>query len=283
MKFRMLFLILLFALVNKVTAFEEQFQNVVYLKNGSVINCVILEQSPNEYIKIKTIDGSIFVFKIDEVDKITNVSHINDPITQSNKSSTKDLSLSVLVGGISIPIGDFAKNSGDNAAYAKNGYSVGIIASSFHSDNILIGLSSNLTVNSVDVDKLRQEFSVPSHVDIDVDSYVNFDASLMIGAGSAGFQSRSFIAGLIGASYCTLPRMNISDSYQTISQERDSRLTLCYGLTAGTCYTSGLSVAIKFITMEPEFDVTVNTPDFDVTEKAKQKISYVVVGLGISL
>ncbi len=46
-------------------------QDVVYLKNGSVIRGTIIEQVPNVQIKIKTSDGSIFVYKIEEIEKMT--------------------------------------------------------------------------------------------------------------------------------------------------------------------------------------------------------------------
>jgi len=47
-----------------------QYEDVVYLKNGSVIRGIIIEQIPNESIKIKTADRNIFVFTLDEIEKI---------------------------------------------------------------------------------------------------------------------------------------------------------------------------------------------------------------------
>lgn len=49
----------------------SQLQDFVYLKNGSIIKGLIIEQIPNSQIKIQTKDGSIFVFKMDEIEKIT--------------------------------------------------------------------------------------------------------------------------------------------------------------------------------------------------------------------
>jgi len=49
---------------------KPQLQDVVYLKNGSIIKGVITEQIPDVSIKIETSDGSIFVFKADEIEKI---------------------------------------------------------------------------------------------------------------------------------------------------------------------------------------------------------------------
>lgn len=51
------------------TAFAQTYQDVVTLKNGSVIRGTIIETSPNESIKIKTKDGSVFVYKMDEIEK----------------------------------------------------------------------------------------------------------------------------------------------------------------------------------------------------------------------
>jgi len=50
---------------------NQQLLDVVYLKNGSVIKGTIIEQVPNVQIKIQTKDGNIFVYKIDEIEKMT--------------------------------------------------------------------------------------------------------------------------------------------------------------------------------------------------------------------
>ena len=49
---------------------QGTYKEVVYLKNGSIIKGVVLEQVPNESIKIQTADGSIFVYPMSEVEKI---------------------------------------------------------------------------------------------------------------------------------------------------------------------------------------------------------------------
>jgi len=48
-----------------------QTTDTVYLKNGSVIRGSVIESIPNETIKIKTKDGSVFVYNQSEVEKIT--------------------------------------------------------------------------------------------------------------------------------------------------------------------------------------------------------------------
>ena len=51
--------------------FAQKNQETVYLKNGSIIHGNIIEQVPNQSLKIQTRDGNVFVYKIDEVEKIT--------------------------------------------------------------------------------------------------------------------------------------------------------------------------------------------------------------------
>lgn len=48
---------------------QQNFQDVVYLKNGSVIRGVIVEQVPNVSLKIQTSDKSLFVFQMIEIEK----------------------------------------------------------------------------------------------------------------------------------------------------------------------------------------------------------------------
>lgn len=50
---------------------SQQYEDVVYLTNGSEIHGTIIEQVPNESIKIKTKDGSTFVYRMEEIEKIT--------------------------------------------------------------------------------------------------------------------------------------------------------------------------------------------------------------------
>ena len=66
-------LLLLFFMLVSVSMYcsAQSYTEVVYLKNGSVIKGVIIEQIPNVSLKIKTGDGSLVICKMEEVDKIT--------------------------------------------------------------------------------------------------------------------------------------------------------------------------------------------------------------------
>ena len=53
------------------SAQSGNIEDLVYLKNGSIIRGIIIELIPNESLKVQTKDGSIFAYKMTEVDKIT--------------------------------------------------------------------------------------------------------------------------------------------------------------------------------------------------------------------
>lgn len=63
--------VLAIVLLPLLSVAQGTLEDVVYLKNGSVIHGTIVEQVPNVSIKIKTADGNLFVFRIEEVEKIT--------------------------------------------------------------------------------------------------------------------------------------------------------------------------------------------------------------------
>ena len=70
----------------------QNYKEVVYLKNGSIIKGVIIEQIPNVSLKIKTGDGSLIICQMDEVEKITKeVVYRNDNQNTYRKSAKNTL------------------------------------------------------------------------------------------------------------------------------------------------------------------------------------------------
>ncbi len=56
-------------------------KDVVYLKNGSVVRGTIVLQDPGKFIKLKTADNSLWVFKIAEIDSITRLEPVKVKIS----------------------------------------------------------------------------------------------------------------------------------------------------------------------------------------------------------
>lgn len=78
----LVFILILFA-GGYVAHSQTPQQEVVYLKNGSMIRGTVIEQIVGQSLKIQTADGSIFVYRMDEVEKITKESPIQTKRTAS--------------------------------------------------------------------------------------------------------------------------------------------------------------------------------------------------------
>ena len=82
------------SIISLILAFNLSFgqnnmEDVVYLKNGSIIRGTIIEQIPNQSIKIQTKDRSVFVFKFDEIEKFTKENLISENPTTTTTITPK--------------------------------------------------------------------------------------------------------------------------------------------------------------------------------------------------
>ena len=128
--------IILFALITTASFAQDNYQDVVYLKNGSVIRGIIIEQIPNKSIKIETADKSVFVYQIDEIEKITKEKYI---VSKKDKGNVKKKGFIGLELGANMPIGKFADI---NDGSAKIGFQINLINFGYlFSDNIGISLT----------------------------------------------------------------------------------------------------------------------------------------------
>jgi hypothetical protein len=62
--------IMLILLLGVSSSLAQQYEDVVYLKDGGVRRGLILEQIPGESVKLKTNYGEIFVFSMSDISKI---------------------------------------------------------------------------------------------------------------------------------------------------------------------------------------------------------------------
>ena len=62
--------IMLILLLAVSSSFAQQYEDVVYLKDGGVRRGLILEQIPNESVKLKTNYGEIFVIQMSDISRI---------------------------------------------------------------------------------------------------------------------------------------------------------------------------------------------------------------------
>jgi len=100
--------ILLFISTNAFS--QTDYQDVVYLKNGSIIRGMIIEQVPNQSLKIETADRNVFVFQMDEIEKITKEPKVIDrsKTSEEGAGSFYDKGYQgVIDAGYAFGVGDF--------------------------------------------------------------------------------------------------------------------------------------------------------------------------------
>jgi len=103
MKKMFVLFILLFGII-----FSQQYEDVIYMKDGSVIKGLIIEQVPNDYIKIQS-GQNVFVYQVSEIRKFTK------EISSSHQKTEKEFESSNInnkrIRGISFGTG--VLNSGN--------------------------------------------------------------------------------------------------------------------------------------------------------------------------
>ena len=101
--------VMLFLTISIISLAQQNYQDVVYLKNGGIIHGIIIELIPNKSIKIQTTDNNVFAYQMDEIDKI-----IKEPLeidTKQNNINQKRKGYIGLSLGPSFPLGDFKEKN----------------------------------------------------------------------------------------------------------------------------------------------------------------------------
>lgn len=77
-----------FLLLSLVSYGQNNLEEVVYLKNGSIVRGTIIEQIPNQTLKIQTKDGSVFVYNYTQIEKITKEAPTKETPSLTNQNNT---------------------------------------------------------------------------------------------------------------------------------------------------------------------------------------------------
>jgi hypothetical protein len=80
-----LLLILTVFLISLAGIAQQSAQDVIYLKNGTVVRGKIIDQVPNQSIKVYTTNRSVVEFKMDEVEKMTKEKGRSDFISEPDE------------------------------------------------------------------------------------------------------------------------------------------------------------------------------------------------------
>ena len=190
---------LLFAVITTFSFAQGNYEDVVYLKNGSIIRGVIIEQVPNKIIKIQTDDRNFFIYRMDEIDKIVKKDIPGEKIVNTSSKRKGYIGLSL---GASIPVGDFADKS---IGLALTGVHLNLVTFGYlFSDNFGIEAAWFGAANPVDADGFDPwsygglmvgpllSFPVAEKVDWDLKPMIGYAVTTIPNLGYGTEQATSF-------------------------------------------------------------------------------------------
>lgn len=162
--------------------YSQTYDDVVYLKNGSVIRGLIIENAPNRYIKIQS-GQNIFVYQMDEIEKMTK--EISDSASKSIKNKT--FSIQIGFGNHrSMNLIGFSKDFriGNNASfYLTAGLGAQLIGAGF-------ALQGNYNESGLNISAVLGANAVAPTI--------NGNISYQWRIGNQGFISLGLVGGIIG-------------------------------------------------------------------------------------
>jgi hypothetical protein len=193
---------------------QTNYQDVIYLKNGSVIKGMIIEFVPNTSYTIKTADGSLFVCKIEDIVKITK-EEVAGTKSDAGKSTKTD-AYEFKPGYRGVLEGGFAAKSGK---YGLNVTSFNFVNGYQLSEQMYVGLGTGFRYfNDADFTL------IPLFADFKY-AFLNQKISPIVGLGAGytfnpdnGFQGEGFLFNpSLGVQYRLgkKMRLNLSLNYQT--------------------------------------------------------------------
>lgn len=292
------FVLLLLFLGVTVVRGQEHMQDVVYLKNGSIIRGNIIEILPEKTVKIQTADSSLFVYSMVEVDKITKEKALTEthyrpqvttPQTESPQQSDarrKATSLEpedeqhrfAILGAVSLPVGDLGSTSGLQAGYAETGFALGADGNFPIARNFGWMGTAVFTANGTD---LKSQFA-GTGLSINSTSWTGF--WLLSGIRASGYAAPQFelyLHGQVGFLVGSTPELRLSYASASASQPSATSAGFAYGVGAGM-NVNHIHAGVRFISSEPEYQIQAQGTGGTAIGKFKQPTSLVLVTFGIA-
>lgn len=304
MKTTLRLILLVTLIILSVTALIAQTKDVVYLKNGSIIKCAILEMVPDKTIKIQTADGNIFVYNMSEVEKISKEAPAPAPSNESKpfieqrntnegqrsyegQSSSEGAGPKFSIyGGMALPLGDFAKKWGEGDDNSKGAAKLGWSAGIQFVTGGTIGwiIDGNYSQNKLDI---------PTSYTTEPGKYewVGWSSILALTGIKIGTDNSSganfFVAPLVGAIFATSPKLDFTpegSSTSTTWLESHKATGFAYGVNAEVVFGGHVTLAAKFVASKPKFkwseSLYAGGPSQDFEND--QSISLLLVSLGVA-
>ena len=249
---------------------QEKMEDVVYLKNGSIIRGTIVEQIFNVSIRIKTKDGSVYVYKADEVEKVTKelLVPVKPQVSKEKETSYIENPYNILFGiGLSIP------NSPDNFSdYWKSGINALFSYEQKISETIILNGSFSYHKFGLDEDELVEYAENEAGMKFPGLSIIGGNYSSFIGSSnikflvpSAGSNAEPFF--LVGIGYANFSIDDVQIKYlgqEVVDFDDDSEGALCLNFGGGISFPvnirNSIFIECKVIIAFTEDDNTIFVP-----------------------
>lgn len=207
-----------------VMASFAKSNNLLYLKNGSIIKCNIVEMNPDENIKVQTSDGSLFVFDMFQVEKIEQLLDLEQ--TQHSKTDSrliyKKKSYLTFDNGIQIPNVELLTILGDKLYKTYRS-----AHSQVNKGNNCLFIGLGLTGLTIVTASLSVDF--PNLIPISVLSAIGADALICVGCVFRGIGNGRLRA--VAHNYNSLPVSNTGTLSLQPSMLLSPQKDLAFGAT----------------------------------------------------
>lgn len=237
-------------------------RDVVYLKNGSVIKGIIIEQTPNKSLKIQTSDGSIFVYDFTDIEKIIKESASSQIKTIQETSTVPTEQIPTkgtfgIIGGMAMPLGDFSATSGNDAGFAKSGFTFGAEYSHPIGNSGFWLTTITYSNNSIDEQEMRRYVGFPSTVSLDIGTYSSICPVTGLGILAPISPDVSIYAiGQIGALFGTTPEVTAKSGSVSVSVTSASGSSFTYSLGAGIKTSKNIGISCRYFSGKPKYKIT---------------------------
>lgn len=204
----------IFFIMSTFTFAQSKYQDVVYLKNGSILRGVIIELIPEETVTIEIIGNNVFVFRMEEVEKIVKELPPKNKVEVDPSFRKRGYFGSSF--GVSMPIGEFSEGSN---GLANTGVQVNLINFGYRFTNNLgiaatwYGASNPIDAKNIDpwsyggilIGPLLT-YPISKRIEWDFRPMVGYTVTMLPDLGKGEEQATSF-----AMNYGTIFRINVSD------------------------------------------------------------------------
>lgn len=184
---------------------QATYEDVVYLKNGSIIHGIIIEQIPNESLKIQTKDGNVFVYKMAEIEKITK-----EVVKGSENSSTNNSEFEIKHSGFT-NITEFYAGGGIKETVSKFMFGVHTINGYLINPHFSVGVGVGLELSNSLMIPIFADFRY-NFTSKSVSPFFSVDAGYIKPINDSYYLKRIFVDPALGLKFFVLPKTALNFS-----------------------------------------------------------------------